>query len=330
MSLTKTITYSEAILEAFNWLLKNDDRVFAIGQGLWSPWYVGNTMKGLEVAYGKERIIDTPVSELAVTGVAVGAAIRGMRPIVIHPRMDFFVLGMDPLINQAAKWRYIFNNNAKAPITVRAIINRGGEQGAQHSQALHSWFAHIPGLRVVIPATPEDARDLLIASVLCDDPVLYIDDRWLYDDIDQVEIEVKIAQLETLKPKLRNVGTEITMVAAGWCVRLCCDAAKLLSDQGISADVVDLRQINPIDHSLSIESVKKTGRLLAVDSSWSNCGLSAEIIAGVAQGIGISAFKCEPRRITLPSAPTPAASSLEKNYFPTADMLVAEVLRMVG
>ena len=158
--------YGKSILNAFDYLLVNYPEVFVIGQGLWSPWYVGTTMTDLDVKFGKERVIDTPVSESACTGAAVGASLAGMRPIIVHPRMDFMLYAMDAIVNQAAKWSHMFGGQAHPGVTIRAIINRGGEQGAQHSQALHSWFAHIPGLRVVMPSTPKDARDLLISSVL--------------------------------------------------------------------------------------------------------------------------------------------------------------------
>jgi len=191
----RKITYAEGILEGFNYLLTNHKEVFVIGQGLWSPWYVGSTMRDLDKIYGKKRIIDSPVSELAVTGAAVGASICGYRPIVVHPRMDFMILAMDQIVNQAAKWRHMFGGQSSAPVTIRGIINRGGEQGAQHSQALHSWYAHVPGIRVVMPATAQDARDLLIASVLSNDPVMYIDDRWCYNH----EAEVKIINSKSLR-----------------------------------------------------------------------------------------------------------------------------------
>ena len=163
--------YGTAILSAFEFLLDRYPEVFVIGQGLWSPWYVGNSMTDLDVKFGTSRIIDTPVSESACTGAAVGASLCGMKPIVVHPRIDFMLYAMDSIVNQAAKWSYMFDGQAHPSVTIRGIINRGGEQGAQHSQSLHSWFSHIPGLRVVMPATVSDARDLLIASVLSPDPV---------------------------------------------------------------------------------------------------------------------------------------------------------------
>ena len=174
-------SFGSAIRAGFAHLLEHHSNVFIIGQGLWSKWYVGNSMTDLDKEYGTERVIDSPVSELACTGAAVGASLCGYRPVVVHPRMDFMLYAMDAIVNQAAKWSHMFAGQSHPAVTIRGIINRGGEQGAQHSQALHAWFAHIPGLRVVMPSTPQDARDLLISSVLCDDPVLYIDDRWLYD-----------------------------------------------------------------------------------------------------------------------------------------------------
>ena len=177
----KKYNYGTAILSAFEYLLKNYREVFVIGQGLWSPWYVGNTMTDLDKKFGVERIIDTPVSESATTGAAVGASLAGMKPIVVHPRIDFMLYAMDAVVNQAANWSHMFGGQANPNVTIRGIINRGGEQGAQHSQSLHSIFAHFPGLRVVVPYSPEDAHNLLIASVKCKDPVLFIDDKWLYE-----------------------------------------------------------------------------------------------------------------------------------------------------
>ena len=177
----KKFNYSSGIYEAYNYLLKNHKEFFVIGQGLWSPWYVGDTMKDLDKIYGKDRVIDCPVSELATTGATVGASMCGFKPMIVHPRIDFMILALDQIVTQAAKWRHMFGGNASAPATFRGIINRGGEQGAQHSQSIQSWFAHIPGLKVVFPYSPKDARDLMMSSVISDDPVVYIDDIWLYD-----------------------------------------------------------------------------------------------------------------------------------------------------
>ena len=210
----KKYNYGTALLSGFEYLLENYPEVFVIGQGLWSPWYVGNSMTDLDKKFGIERIIDTPVSESASTGAAVGASLAGMKPIVVHPRMDFMIYAMDAVVNQAAKWSHMLGGQAHPGVTIRSIINRGGEQGAQHSQALHSWFAHVPGLRVVMPSTVSDARDLLIASVLCPDPVMFIDDRWLYNQEDKLSPVVELNLIDQ-KPEVSISGTDITIVSSG-------------------------------------------------------------------------------------------------------------------
>lgn len=316
--------YGTSILAAFEYLLGRYPEVFVIGQGLWSPWYVGNSMTDLDKKFGKDRIIDTPVSELACTGAGVGAALAGMKPIVVHPRIDFMLYAMDAVVNQAAKWSHMVGGQAHAGVTVRAIINRGGEQGAQHSQALHAWFAHIPGLRVVMPATVADARDLLIASVLSPDPVMYIDDRWLYDLEDDLPAEVEL-DLGAQRPRILRVGGDLTLVAAGYSVRLALQVAAELAQRGVQAEVVDLRILNPLHPDIVIESVRKTGRLLAIDGGWRTCGMAGEILACVAES-GVTARM---RRITLPDAPAPTSRVLEKIYYPSLSTLTATALELL-
>lgn len=322
--------YGPAIREGFAYLLRNHPESFAIGQGLWSPWYVGNSMTDLDKEFGKERVIDTPVSELATTGAAVGAALSGKRPVVIHPRVDFFLLAVDQLVNQAAKWRHMFGGQVDVPVVVRAIINRGGEQGAQHSQALHSWFAHVPGLRVVMPSTPADARDLLVAASLGRDPVLYIDDRWLYDLEAELPPVDPTLRLTDVKPRIDVEGSDLTLVACSYSTHLCRLAAATLKQHGVSAEVIDLRVINPLDPAAAVESVRKTGRLLAVDGDWSTCGLAGEVIAAVVERLPPAALKATPRRLTLPDAPAPTSKPLEKAYYLQAADVTAAALKMLG
>lgn len=312
--MTAKTAYGPAVREGFEWLLNNRPEVFTIGQGLWSPWYVGNTMTNLDKQFGVERVIDTPVSELATTGAGLGASLCGYRPIVIHPRIDFMLLAVDQIVTQAAKWRSMFGGQVSAPVTIRGIINRGGEQGAQHSQALHSWFAHIPGLRVVMPATARDARDLLIASVLCDDPVLYIDDRWLYE-IEEELPPVGAVSLEGQGPVVRREGSDITLVGCSFAAHQCALAADELAKDGIAAEVIDLRVINPLDASTIIASTAKTNRLLAVDGDWRSCGLAAEIIALAAESRSASAPPLRVGRVTHPDAPAPTSKPLEKAFY---------------
>jgi pyruvate dehydrogenase E1 component beta subunit len=298
-------TYCEAILEAHYWLMRERPEVFCIGQGLWSPWYVGNSMTGLEKEFGEARVIDTPVSEAATTGAALGAALAGGRPIMVHPRIDFAVLAMDQIVNQAANWNSMFGGGIAVPLTVRLIINRGGEQGAQHSQALHAWFAHVPGLRVVMPATPADARDLFIASVLCDDPVVFIDDRWLYEA--EAELgEIAPIDLRDVRPRVRREGLDLTLVGTGNGAAMCEAAAELLGE--ISCEVIDVPVINPMtdaDWAVIGQSHGRTGRLLVVDGAWGSCGWAASVVAAMGSG----------KAMTLPASPAPTSGGLEADFY---------------
>lgn len=320
-----TVTnYGKAIRDGFAHLLANHPETFVIGQGLWSPWYVGSSMTELEKEFGKERVIDTPVSEWATTSSAVGASLYGKKPIVVHPRMDFMIFATDSLVNQAAKWSHMLGGQANPGLTVRAIINRGGEQGAQHSQSLQSWYAHVPGLRVVMPYTTADARDLLIASTLCPDPVLYIDDRWLYDQ----EADLPAARdldLRDIGNHVLREGSDVTLAGCSWGTQLAMDAAQALADDGISVEVVDLRVLNPFDAEPLISSVRKTGRMVVVDASWMTCGVAGEAIARVAEAISPSEWKAAPQRITLPDAPAPSSGALEAIYYPKTEAIVKVV-----
>jgi pyruvate dehydrogenase E1 component beta subunit len=325
MSSTSTVGYGEAIRLAFEYLLGKYPNVFAIGQGLWSPWYVGNSMTDLDKKFGQARVIDTPVSELACTGAAVGASLCGYRPIVIHPRMDFMVLATDQIVNQAAKWSHMLGGQSSPAVTFRAIINRGGEQGAQHSQALHAWFAHVPGLRVVMPATPADARDLLVSSVLCDDPVLYLDDRWLYERTETLGPIIE-KPLRDEAPKLRATGGDVTLVGCGYSTYLCEQAAGELKERGVHCDVVDVRVLNPFDATSIIQSVARTRRLCVVDGGWRTAGFAGEVIARVCEEV--AGLRRKPVRITLPDAPAPTSRPLEEAYYPGSATVVEKVLHM--
>ena len=321
--------YGTAICAAFEYLLEKYPEVFVIGQGLWSPWYVGNSMTDLDKKFGVERIIDTPVAESACTGAAVGASLAGMKPIVVHPRMDFMLYAMDAIVNQAAKWSHMSGGQAHPGVTIRSIINRGGEQGAQHSQALHSWFAHIPGLRVVTPATVADARDLLIASVLCNDPVMYIDDRWLYDQEDDLP-PVKELDLTFQGPRCLSEGADITIVGFGHATLLALQASSILEEQGISTEVIDLRILNPFEPQIIIESVSKTHRLLVIDSGTRTAGFSAEVIASVMEKIDPSSLLKAPIRITLPDAPAPTSRVLEDRYYTSVEDVTTAATQLVS
>ncbi len=313
--------YGTAILSAFEYLLDNYPEVFVIGQGLWSPWYVGNSMTDLDKKFGKERVIDTPVSESACTGAAVGASLAGLRPIVVHPRMDFMLYAIDAVVNEAAKWSHMLGGQSHPSLTIRSIVNRGGEQGAQHSQALHAWFAHVPGLRVVMPSTVSDARDLLIASVLCNDPVMYIDDRWLYEQEDDL-LPINELNLTKQGPEISIVGSDITIVASGHSSLLAREAVQPLEEIGISAEVIDIRVLNPFDSNTIVDSVRKTKNLLVVDSGTLTGGFSAEIVSSVIEKLPLNSLDNPPCRVALPDAPAPTSRVLEEAYYTSAEDII--------
>ena len=325
----KMTTYSEAILEGFKYLLDNYEEVFVIGQGLWSPWYVGNSMKDLDKIYGKKRIIDTPVSENAVTGAAVGASLCGTKPIVVHPRMDFMLYAMDPIINQAAKWSYMYGGQANPNVTIRSIVNRGGEQGAQHSQLLHSIFAHIPGLRVVMPYSVSDARDLLIASVLCKDPVIYIDDRWLYEEEETIS-EINFLELSEINAQTIINGNDITIISSGYSTKIAKNAIQEFKKmhKNASIELIDLRVINPIKYADLIKSVYKTRRLMTIDGGWKTCGLGSEIISSIVERIEPKLLLSKPINISLKNAPAPSSKVLEDNYYLNEKEILIELKKI--
>jgi acetoin:2,6-dichlorophenolindophenol oxidoreductase subunit beta len=319
----RRLSFSLAINEALHQMMALDPSVFLIGQGVESPWYVGNTCQGLLERFGEKRVIDTPVSENGVTGAAVGAAIAGMKSIVVHPRMDFMLYALDPIINEVANWYYMNGGKASVPVVIWGIMNRGGEQAAQHSQALHATFAHVPGLKVVMPATPYDAKGLMVAAIRVPNPVVYIDDRWLYGV--EEEVPEEIYEVDIGKGIVRRVGRDVTVVASSFMVQEAMKAAQVMEEERISVEVLDLRTVKPLDQDLIFESVRKTGRLVIADGGWKTCGLAAEISALVADK-GFEFLKAGVRRVTLPDCPAPAGRPLEAAYYPSSET-ICSVLR---
>lgn len=316
----RSLNYAQAIREAHAQLLAGDARVFVIGQGLWSPWYAGTSLQDLEKEFGRHRLIDSPVCENATTGAAIGAAIAGMRPIVFHPRMDFMLLAVDPIVNQAANWSYMFGGHVSVPVVIRAVINRGGEQGAQHSQALQAFFAHVPGIKVVMPSTPFDAKGLLIAAVRDGNPVMYIDDRWLYAETGGVPEEMYSVAIG--QAAVRRTGSDLTLVASSYMALEAVRAGELLAQQGIDVEVIDLRSVKPWDRGAVYDSVRKTGHLVVADGGWATCGVSAEIAACVASD-AFHHLRAPIARVTPPEAAAPSSASLERAYYPDARAIAA-------
>jgi len=321
-------SYGTAIRSAFEYLLDNYPEFFIIGQGLWSPWYVGNTMTDLDKNFGKNRVIDTPVSEAAVTGLAVGAALCGSKPLVVHPRIDFMLYAMDPVVNQAAKWSHMTGGRMAPGLTIRCIINRGGEQGAQHSQSLHSWFTHIPGLRVVMPYSVEDARDLLIASALCKDPVIFIDDNWLYREEEYLNPITAEKDLRDIEPKVIKEGKDITLIGSSYSTKLALDVSEILSSKySVTSEVIDMRVLSPIKKTNLIKSITKTKNYAVIDGGTKTSGYASEIIASLSESLPHNSLDSRPLRFTLPDSPAPTSRALEKIYYHDITNIVESIIK---
>lgn len=322
----RSISYCQAINETLHQLFDSDDRALLIGQGVTSPWYVGSTTTGLVDRFGPERVIDTPVSENGMTGVAIGAALAGMRPILVYPRMDFMYYAMDQLANHAANWHYMFGGRVSVPLVIWAIVNRGGEQAAQHSQALQAIFTHIPGLKVVMPSNPYDAKGLLAASAADGNPVVYIDDRWLYSHVGDVPEELYSVPIG--KGAVVKEGKDVTVIATSHMTSVAMEAARNVEREGIEVEMIDLRSLKPLDQGLLLESVEKTGRVVIADGGWKTAGIAAEVSAVIVEN-AFKHLRAMIMRVSLPDAPAPASLALEKVYYPKAEDIVSAVKRVL-
>jgi pyruvate dehydrogenase E1 component beta subunit len=325
--MTRKLKYSEAIREAQDLCMAKDPSVYLMGLGVPDPKGIFGTTLGLQEKYGAGRVLDIPLSENALTGVAIGSALVGMRPVLTHQRVDFALIAMEQMVNQAAKWHYMFGGRGRVPLVIRMMIGRGWGQGPQHSQSLQSWFAHVPGLRVVMPVTPHDAKGLLIASIEDDNPVIFIEHRWLHGISDHVPESLYRVPLG--QARVAREGGDVTIVATSYMVLEALRAADVLALSGIHAEVIDLRSLRPLDESAILESVRKTGRLAVADTGWKAFGASAEVLALVAEK-ALGDLKAPPHRIASPDFPTPTSPALSAAYYPRAGHVAAAVLEMFG
>jgi len=321
----RVIKYFEAIREAQAECLANDPSVYLLGLGVPGPTGIFGTTKGLAEEFGADRVFDMPASEGGMTGVALGTAISGMRPVMVHMRVDFAVLSMETLVNQAAKWHYMYGGKMHAPLTVRMIIGRGWGQGPQHSQSLQAWFAHVPGLKVVMPATPADAKGMLISAVQDDAPVIIFEHRWLFDISGHVPEGYVSTPLEGAR--VMRLGSDVTLVGLSYMSLENLRASEMMADVGIDAEVIDLRSLTSIDIDTVIASVKKTGRLIVSDTGHTGFGATAEVTA-LAVERALSAFKKPPVRIGLPPMPTPTTPALADLYYPRAIDIARAALKL--
>lgn len=323
----REVKFTDAILEATDQKMKEDPNIYLIGLGVPDPKGIFGTTLGLAHKHGSHRVMDMPTSENAMLGIAIGTSLLGMRPIMTHQRVDFFLLAFDQLVNNAAKWHYMFGNRMKVPLVIRLIIGRGWGQGPQHSQSLQSIFAHIPGLKVVMPASPFDAKGLLVSAIEDDNPVIYLEHRWLHSTFGQVPKEVYRVPIG--EARVVQEGTDITIVACSHMVVESMRAALELQAEGISVELIDLRSIKPLDEKAILASLQKTGRLIVADPDWKIAGISAEILAIVAEKAHLH-LKAPPIRIAYPDRFTPTSWALSNHFYPTSEHIVHEALKMMG
>jgi pyruvate dehydrogenase E1 component beta subunit len=323
----RQISYAEAIREATDQAMHMCDKVIVLGQLVDTPSGIFGTTTGLVDKYGTERVQDFPVSENLMTAAALGAALTGMRPVLCHQRLDFMLYSLDAVANWLALWRFKSNGKSGVPVTIRAIVGKGWGQGPQHSKSLHSWFAHLPGLRVAMPSTAFDAKGLLLESIFSEDPAIFIEGRGLFSMREHVP--EKPYRVRFGKCAIRRVGTDATIVALGAMVPPALRAAASLAVEGISVEVLDPRTLAPLDREGILESVSKTRRLIVAEPGWHSFGAAAEIVATATESLGDRLLH-NPIRIAYPDSHTPMSMALEAKYYPGESDLIAAVKRSVS
>jgi pyruvate/2-oxoglutarate/acetoin dehydrogenase E1 component len=323
----RKIKYFEALSEGLVQAMERDPNIFVTGISVdYSGGAFGSTLGAIQKF--PKRVFDAPSMENALTGIAIGAAAMGKRPVVYHPRNDFMFLAFDQMINLAAKWKYMYANNAgNMPLVVRAVVGKGWGQGATHSQSTHSLLAHFPGLHVVLPATPADAKGLTMAALQSDSPVVILEHRSLYNMEGDVPEEPYITPIG--KANVLRIGKDITIVATSLMVQESLIAATELAKEGVDVEVIDIRSIRPLDEKTVLNSLEKTGYILAVDTSWELCGFSSEIAALAAEK-GFHHLKGPARRMSLANCPAPVSLPLEAAFYPKASNIAKTVMAMLG
>ena len=323
----RELNYANAIKEATDFCLQEDKSVLLIGLGVPDPKGIFGTTTGLQDKYGSDRVMDMPLAENGMTGVVIGASLNGFRPILTHQRVEFALLSIEQIVNQAAKWFYMNAGQQNVPIVIRLIIGRGWGQGAQHSQSLESYFAHIPGLKVVMPSNANDAKGLLISSVEDNNPVIFIEHRWLHNTVDYVPVDGYRTPIG--KAKVVRDGKDVTIVAHSYMVLESIRCAEVLASQGISVEVVDLRSIRPLDTQTILRSVSKTLRVVVADNGWVQFGVSAEIISVITETI-FDKLLSAPVRIGMNNSPSPSTRALANNFYPRANNIAKIISEMMS
>ncbi len=321
------MTYGQAIHHALVLAMEKDPAVLVMGIGVDDHKAIFGSTKDLVRRFGKERVFDTPIAEAGMTGIAIGAALNGMKPVHIHIRADFLYLALDQLCNIAAKWRYMFGGQMSVPLVIRAVIGRSWGQGAQHSQSPQSILMHVPGLKLVMPTTPYDAKGLLLAALADPNPVVVMEHRLLYDQVG--EVPESYYEIPFGEAVIRRQGGDLTVVANSYMAIEALKAAEFLAERGIEIEIIDPVSLVPLDEETIFQSVRKTGRLLILDTGWTNCGVSAEIAARVSEK-AFDALTQPVARLGTAPVPCPVSKPLENEFYPNAKKIVAKVCEMMG
>jgi pyruvate/2-oxoglutarate/acetoin dehydrogenase E1 component len=322
----RQLSYVDAVREATDQEMQRDPSVILFGLDVDDPKAIQGTTRGLAAKYGEERVFGTPLAEDGMTGAAIGMALAGLRPIHVHIRMDFLMLAMNQLVNVAAKSRSMYGGRVSVPLVVRSMIGKSWGQGAQHSQGLYSFFMHVPGLKVVAPATPYDAKGTLIAAIRDDEPVMYVEHRLLH--FQQGPVPEEWYSVGPGKARVTAVGDDVTLVGISWMQVECLRAQRYLAQAGVSAEVIDPVWLSPLDIETIVESANKTGRLCVVDNGWTTCGAGAEIVSLVIERLqGRRAVTVE--RIGFAPVTCPTAPSLEAEFYPNARTIAAAAYGLV-
>lgn len=327
MPAMREITYLEAIREAMTQEMRRDERVFLMGEDVGQYGGAFGVSLGMIDEFGPDRVRDTPISEGAIAGAATGAALVGMRPVAEIMFMDFVTIAMDQLVNQAAKLRYMFGGNATVPMVLRTPAGSGTGAAAQHSQSLESWFVHVPGLKVVMPSTPYDAKGLLLSSIRDDNPVIFVEGKLLYRTRGPVPEE--LYEIPLGKAEVKRIGSDLTIVATSIMVQRALEAAVELEMEGIDVEVVDPRTLKPLDIETIQESVMKTGKALIVHEAPLPGGFGAEIAAQIAGGPAFGYLEMPIRRLAGLDTPIPYNRTLEEHTVPQVESIAAAVREMM-
>jgi acetoin:2,6-dichlorophenolindophenol oxidoreductase subunit beta len=324
--MNRKLSYKDAITEALKQSMQNDSSVYVYGAGVDDAEGIFGTGVGLSKYFGNKRVFDVPVSENALTGIGIGSAITGMRPVFVHQRIDFTLLTMDQIVNHASKFHYMFGGKISVPIVIRAIVGRGWGQGSQHSQGFHSIFSHFPGLKVVLPSNAYDAKGLLISSIKDNNPTIFVEHKFLMNK--ENNVPSKNYSIKLGKGKKVLSGNDVTIVCYSLMVEEAIKASNILKEKNINCEVIDLRSSRPIDEKIIIDSVKKTGRLMVCDIDWLKCGVSSEIISIVTEK-AFKYLKAPPIRIGIPEANHPSSYALENAFFPDYKNIINSVKKIL-